>query len=73
MLAGMSQQVIQVWTWKLHVADRDDEWAALCGTPKPEMLTEEGSSTLPGYVLCEECQRTVDKRSLCDRVPLCDC
>ena len=62
MVAGMSN-VTQATTWTIHVADEDDEWAALCGTPEPEMVVEETSSHLPGYSLCNECVEVVDKRS----------
>ena len=64
MVTGMSQQsVIQAWRWTLHIATEDDEWAALCGTPEPEMVVEETGSHLPGYQLCGACREVVDKRS----------
>ncbi len=49
--------VIQAWTWTLHIADEDDEWAAVCGESDPELLTERGSQPpLPGYSICRSCQ-----------------
>lgn len=48
--------VIQLFTWPVHLAHPDDEWEALCGEPSPEMLMESSTEPLPGYSVCEACE-----------------
>lgn len=49
--------VIQLYTWSVHLAHPDDEWESLCGEASPELLMEQGSEPLPGYSVCEACSK----------------
>ena len=55
--------VIQAWTWTLHVVSEDNEWDAACGAPEPEMVVEGTGPHLPAYTICRACREVVDKRS----------
>ena len=45
--------------WVLHLSGNDD-WEALCGEPDPGFLADGPEKVLPGYEVCEACQRVRD-------------
>jgi hypothetical protein len=48
--------VIQLFTWTVHLADHDDEWSALCGDDGADLLIDDPRDLKPGYTVCSTCQ-----------------
>jgi hypothetical protein len=55
--------VIQLFTWTLHLSAPDDDFEAACGELDPEILADESEAPLPGYAVCNACKAALTSAS----------